>query len=29
MNWFVVIAVVLLVVVIAAWLWDRARTERR
>lgn len=29
MNWFVVIAVVLLVLVIGAWLWDRARTGRR
>lgn len=29
MNWFIVIAVILLIVVIGAWLWDRARTERR
>jgi p-aminobenzoyl-glutamate transporter AbgT len=28
MNWFLVIAVVLLVIVIGAWLWDRSRTER-
>lgn len=27
MNWFVIIAVVLLVIVMALWFWDRSRTE--
>lgn len=27
MNWFIVVAVILLVVVMALWFWDRSRTE--
>jgi hypothetical protein len=27
MNWFVVVAVILLIIVMALWFWDRSRTE--